>query len=355
MNLTDDEIRAALLHVASRAPDPAAVRVHLADLTRRHRQRRALLLAGGAVGAAVAIGGPAVVLSRRPPPSPPASPDLPDVRTWPNLPPVTPEPAPGPGNGRVPMRYRPTYLPDDFVEVFRIVSIGAETFQAREWHHNDPRLFELNAGAITLTLAADADLPIGDRSREITVNGAPGWLAPKDAEVQQVVWSIGDGLSLSVEARHIDDGWTVVQDVARSVEPDGMAGLDVPFTFGFLPPDFSGGRRVTVEPDGDQWVATHSVIRDRAAVLEARLGPHLVGDLGFSYDVVQMELRGRPGQVGLAPDGRGGGAFVGLESGLNLSVTVPGGSAPVTVDDLVQVTNAMTIGSAPYVGWIWHR
>lgn len=353
MNLTDDEIRAALLHVASRAPDPAAVRAHLADLTRRHRQRRALLLAGGAVGAAVAIGGPAVVLSRRPSARPSAAEDLPDVRTWPNLPPATPEPTPGPGNGRVPLLFRPTYLPDDFLEVFRIVTMGASTYQAREWHLD--RGPTVMPSAITLSVGADADISINDRSGEITVSGAPGWLAPKDAEVQQVVWSIGDGLNLCVEARHMDDGWTIVQDVARSVEPDRVAGLEVPLTFGFLPVEFTGGWRLTVEPDGDQWVATLSVIRDRAAVLEARLGAHLVGDLGFLYDVVPMELRGRPGQVALAPDGRGGGAIVGLESGLNLTVTVPGGSDPLTVDDLVRVTNAMTIGSAPYVGWIWHR
>jgi hypothetical protein len=253
----------------------------------------------------------------------------------------------------VPLRYRPTYVPDEFVEVFRIVSIGAETFQAREWHHDDPTLFEVNPGALTLTLAADADLPTSDRSRESTVNGAPGWLAPDDAEVQRVVWSIGDGLSLCVEARRVDDGWTVVQDVARSVELYGVAGLEVLMAFGHLPAGLPGDRRLTVEPDGDGWVATLALLRDRAAVLSARLGTHINEDLGYIYDPVQLELRGRPGRVGSPLTG--GGAFVALEPGLNLLVTVPSGSDPVTVDDLVRVTNAMTIGSAPYVGWIWHR
>jgi hypothetical protein len=328
--LTDDEIRAALHYVASRAPDPAGVRIHLAGLTRRHRQRRALLMAGGGVGVAVAIGVPAVILSGGGPPSVPSprydGPDLPDVRTWPNLPSPAPEPAPGPGNTRVPLRYRPTYLPDGFGEVFRIVSGGGGAFQAREWH--ELGVFT-NPAAISLSVAPDADLPISDRSQEITVNGASALLAPPDAEVQQVVWSIGDGLSLSVEARHLEDGWTVVQDVARSIGPDGVAGLEVPLSFGYLPPDLTREWRLIIEPDGDQWVASLDLIRDRSALLMARLGPHIVSS--------------------------GQGAFVTLASGLGLDVAVPGNSHLVAADDLVRVANGLTVGSPPYVEWIWQR
>jgi hypothetical protein len=249
--------------------------------------------------------------------------------------------------------YRPTYLPDDFLEVFRTVSIGAEAYQAREWHHQDPRLPEVNPGAITLAVAPDSGLHIDGRSREITVNGAPGWLTPLDAEVQQVVWSVEHGLSVSVEARHVDDGWAVVQDVARSVEPSTVSGLEVPMTFGYLPPDRTGERWVTVEPDGDQWVAYQSVLQNRAGVLEARLGAHVIGP--SSPDTRETQLRGRSGLVDVPTDGRGGSASVVLESGLTLVVSVPGGSDPITADDLVRVTNEMTIGPAPYVGWIWHR
>jgi len=192
MNLTDDEIRAALEHVASQAPDPARVRAHLSARTRRHRQRRVLLMAGGAVGAAVAIGGPAVVLSRRKPPPAPASPSLPDVRTWPNLPSPTPEPAPAPGTGRVPLRYRPAYLPEDFLEVFRIVSVDGHVFQAREWHHQDPRLPEVNPGAITLTLDLEGFMSIEGRSREITVNGQRSFTVTAGA------LTVSDPLTLNV-------------------------------------------------------------------------------------------------------------------------------------------------------------
>jgi hypothetical protein len=353
MNLTDDEIRAALEHVASQAPDPARVRAHLSARTRRHRQRRVLLMAGGAVGAAVAIGGPAVVLSRRKPPPAPASPSLPDVRTWPNLPSPTPEPAPAPGTGRVPLRYRPAYLPEDFLEVFRIVAVDGHVFQAREWHHQDPRLPEVNPGAITLTLDLEGFMSIEGRSREITVNGAPGWLTPPDAEVQQVVWPVWGGLSVSVEARHMDDGWTVVQEVARSVELDYLAGLEVPMAFGQFLPYLGREQRMTVEPDGDAWVATLSVLEDTAEVMSARLGAHVLAP--SSPDAHEMQLRGRSGIVDVARDGRGGSASVVLDSGLTLVVSVPGGSDPVTEAELVQATNEMTIGSAPYVGWLWQR
>src|SRR5689334_2376031 len=99
-NLTDDDIRAALQLVASRAPDPAKVRAHLAAVGHRHRQRRALLMAGGAIAAGVAIGVPAVILSRGERPSARSGDVLPDVPTWPNLPAPAPEPAPGPGSTR---------------------------------------------------------------------------------------------------------------------------------------------------------------------------------------------------------------------------------------------------------------
>jgi hypothetical protein len=352
-SLTDDQIRAALQHVASRAPDPARVLSHLADRRRRHRQRRALLMAGGAVGAAAAIVAPVVLLSRGRP-STPADDDgwvLPDVRTLPNLPSPAPEPAAGPGNTSVPLRYRPTYLPDDYVEVFRIVSVAGATYQAREWHQmqTDPTL---TPGAVTLILAPDADLPSSDRALEITVNGALGLLAPEDAEVAQVVWSIGGGLSLAVEARHMDDGLIVVQDVARSVEPDNVAGLEIPLAFGYLPPNLPVGQQATIQPDGDGWVLRVALMRDRDMVGAALLGAHV--SYGPGPSAVATQLRGRPGLVEL--DGHGNGtAFVSLESGLNLFVRVPNGVYPVTADDLVRVTNEMTIGSPPYVGWIWQR
>jgi hypothetical protein len=233
------------------------------------------------------------------------------------------------------------------------VSIGADTYQAREWHHQDPRLPEVNPGAITLTLDLEGFMSIDGRSREITVNGAPGWLTPPDAEVQQVVWPVWGGLSVSIEARHMDDGWTVVQEVARSVELEYLAGLEIAMAFGHFLPYLGGVQRLTVEPDGDQWVATLSALEDRAAVLTARLGAHVASP--FEPGSPQTELRGRPGYVRVDPVGGGGTAFVTLESGLNLEISVPGNSDPITADYLAMVTNKMTIGPAPYVGWLWHR
>jgi hypothetical protein len=61
------------------------------------------------------------------------------------------------------------------------------------------------------------------------------------------------------------------------------------------------------------------------------------------------------GQIVLAPGGTGGTAFVSLDSGPNLEVSVPGGAAWGSPDDLIRVVDEMTIGSAPYVGWIWQR
>jgi hypothetical protein len=156
-----------------------------------------------------------------------------------------------------------------------------------------------------------------------------------------------------VEARHVDDGWTVVQDVARSVEPNTVAGLEIPMAFGHVSPLLLGDQRLTVEPDGDQWVATLSVLVERAAVLTARLGAHVASP--FEPGSPQTELRGRPGYVRVQPGVGAGTAFVTLESGLNLEISDPGNSDPMTGADLVQATNIMRIGPAPYVGWMWHR
>jgi hypothetical protein len=248
------------------------------------------------------------------------------------------------------MRYRPTYLPDDFVEVFRIVSTDGPMFQTREWQQHVPRLPLVQPGAITLTVAAEARVEITNGSREITVNGVQGWLTPPDAEVQRVYWTNGVDLALSVEARHVDDGWTVVQDVARSVGLDDVAGLETPMAFGHFPPYLGGDQRLTIEPDGDRWVVTLAVLQDQTEVLWARLGPHVAA----SRDGHEAQLRGRTGLLALNPD-YGGAAYVSLDSGLNLLVEAPGGVGQMSEDDLALVVNEMTIGSVPYVGWIWQR
>jgi hypothetical protein len=123
--------------------------------------------------------------------------------------------------------------------------------------------------------------------------------------------------------------------------------------FGHFLPYLGGVQRLTVEPDGDKWLATLSVLEERAAVLTARLGAYVASP--FEPGSPQTELRGRPGYLSARPGIGGGTAFVALESGLNLEVTVPGNSDPTTPGELIQVTNMMTIGSAPYVGWLWHR
>ena len=163
----------------------------------------------------------------------------------------------------------------------------------------------------------------------------------------------GRALSLSVEARHVDDGWTVVQDVARSVEPDGTAGLDIRVHLR-LPADFSGGRRVTVEPDGDQWVR-HPLGDPRPGRgAGGPPGPHTRGGPGFFTTwfrwscAVDPDRSASPGRAGRRRLHR---PRVGVEAVGHRSWWLgPGdrrrrpGKGDQRDDDRV----------CPYVGWIWH-
>jgi hypothetical protein len=369
-NLSDDEIRAALHHVASRAPDPAVVRAYLAGHNRHHRERRTLLMAGGAIGVAAVIGGPAaVLLYRRRTGQPPllASgedvPVLPDGRTPPNLGAPAGEPAPGQGNTRFALKYRPTFMPDGYVEVYREVSVGpgAPARQTREWRASStaPAAKAGPApGQIRLVVAPEVNLPIGDWRRPITVNGVPAALSAKVGQIPQVIWSIGDGLNLAVEVTGVGDDSAVAQWVARSVIPDGVSSVEVPLAYGYLPPASAGEQRASLTSDGTGWTASLDVIRDGTQVAGASLGPTVAPPPGAS--VVAPGLRGRTGQIGLYPNDAGGWAYVDLGNGQKLSLSLNAGllanpPARVTGDDLVRALNEMAVGPAPFVGWLGQR
>ncbi len=354
--ITDDEIRAALDHVVSRAPDPASIRAGFASRARAHRQRRALLFAGGAMAASGAIGVPAVLGWLEPGPRAANGQSGPDVRTPPNLGPAAAEPISDAAVERVAMRYRPTWLPEGFVETSRTSSVAVDgsKYQVREWLRvEDARLSpdqRSDATArIRLVLAPVNRLAIGDWRPAVTINGDDGGLSDADDHVPQVIWRIEKGLRLAVYVNGVADGRAVAVRIARSVKPDGVSGVECPLRLNWLP-DFLteyAEQQIKLSAWGPTWRSTRSVlVGDGAAVLlSVEYGP----DIAAPPAGIPATVRGRSGLTRDYEGDAGGWAHVALD-GVDLLVT-----GAVNYDEIVQVTNKLDVGPRPYRGWIGQR
>ncbi|MFG2044229.1 hypothetical protein [Dactylosporangium sp. NPDC048998] len=358
--ITDKEIQAALERVASRAPDPSRVRAGLDARARVHRQRRALLVAGGAVATASVLGLPAAALwldtaGQDAAGAPDDVPVEPDVRTAPNLGAAMPEPAAAPGNLRIPLRYRPTWLPEGYVEASREASLrgGAPDYQVREWMRAEdaatmPDGNHDRAPFVRLMLVSASEWPIGDWRLPVTVNGVAGGLSPKEGQTPQVVWPVAEGLQLATMVQGVGDDSLVAQWVARSVEADSVTAVDSPLDFGWLPDSIQGSHRIAVSYPAETWTATLSVIRDRQQVAGAVLGPAVTAP---SADGSPASVRGRQGLVHSFDTG-GGWAYVELAQGMRLAVTV---MQPTSREELLRVIAELKIGTTPYLGWLGRR
>lgn len=387
--ITEDNIRAALDRVALRAPDPARVRARLAGRTQANAQRRALLVAGGAVAATAAVAGPAVLLYRQRysqlPFLAPNVPVLPDERTIPNLGPATAEPPAGPGNRRLVLPYRPTWLPDGYVEASRLVGLDGAAFpMQRAWMRPADLLRSPAAQdseprpCVRLMLVDERHWAIENWHIPIKVNGVDGGLAPHPGSNPQVLWPVGGGLNLAVSLWGLGDDFTVAQRLARSVEPDEVTAVEMPLEFGWLPDLLQGWQTASIESTASSWVARLSVGTGgwygAAGGITAELGPAVQPGPTGNASGGPATVRGREGLVYTYPFG-GGWVYVELDDGLRLQVhggTVDNPApSPATVDtthpqlapppigisrdELLQVVEELKIGTAPYVDWIGTR
>ena len=334
--ITDDEIRDALEHLAQHAPDPYRLRHQFAVRDRVRRERRALALVGGAVAAGVAVGAPLVLLRGRHSPTPPNS----------LVPSAGPSPSPSVMNDRVPMRYRPAWLPDGMAETSRSVGAhfaGESDTQVRAWRN------EATSQAVSLQVGG-ADSYDTTGLRRITVQGVSGWLdpGPPGRPSVAVIWPAEAGVLISVIVDGIAPGSTALPlQVANSVTTDGTSVLELPVAFGWLPDGLNriGARSMEAAQQG--WLA-------RSSADNGKLPPEIAGvsvDIGTAADV----LFWKPGMSTVPITVRGvtgtlvnqGILLVPLDGGLALRV-----AGEASVPDLVRLANSLRIGPVPDLSWL---
>jgi len=354
---TEADIRAALDRLATRAPDPGRVRAGLAGRARARRQRRLILAAGGTVAVAGTLG-PALLLGRHERTADP------DVRPAPNLGPVAPEPAPSGGNVRVPMLYRPTWLPDGYVEEDRVAAArgGVPDYQWRRWvRHMPPGTVTYWFSTIELMLFPTRWPLVFRGAAPAKIHGVDGRVVlSNDYRTTTVVWPVTGELSLAVIVEHAGvDHRDVALRVARSVAVDGVAGVESPLDFGWLPAGLPAWREVSLYPGGEGWWATLSVVDDGQLESSNRVDrmPIIIVQLTSAARMPsgrRATIRGRPGVVNSYGASGGGYAAVRLDGGLTLHAErVSDTSSPL--EDLLRVVEELRIGPPPYRGWFERR
>ncbi len=382
MTEAENALRWALDDIARLAPDPVRVRQRLNGRLRAHRQRRALIIAGTAAAGAAAVGVPATLwLTRRG--TNPVDGNMPTPAT---------EPA-HPGNLRVPMRLRPTWLPDDAVEFSRMAVVGA-AHQERVWA--SPAAidllvkgdFEKAAAQTVVSLQITRPVPYVAPSPpptpEVTDPASPPVSPPpfqplggpanstiggRSARIRTdpndeitVAWMIDDaGTVATVYVSDIADAATAIVRIARSMVPDGATACETSLRFGYLPPEGSGtDPEVTVDGWSGGWTQVLEVGQNvpgsgspGARVLLASSRDRLT-DLSVLDTLPVATVRGRAGRSG-AMSGYAE-AVVELDGGRWLQVLSYFGSTDAArVAHLARITESLTIGPDPYLNWIGHR
>ncbi|MBB5921925.1 hypothetical protein FHR81_002965 [Actinoalloteichus hoggarensis] len=290
---TENLIEAALERQAAAAPasEPVAARLPVLRLRRR---RRMTGLAAVAVVGALAVPTSVRAFSTS---AEPASPSGPIVES------TVAEP---PGPPSTPLRYTVTWLPDDFVEVFRSADVEGEYPQTRIWAPLDaierqaPN--ELTENVVVFT-AHDPDEIDWDTvaedlaaSTDPTVDGSPAMLFPRDID-HRLTWMPDDSTVLTVRVGNVlgSDTGELAYQVAESVRPDGESPVRGALEAGWLPPSMavahSGVMRV-----GDGWGAVLTVGPRDADV--AVSGPRLHAQVGEAPSRLPEHGPGTPVQVG---------------------------------------------------------
>jgi hypothetical protein len=368
----DDDISVALARIAAAAPDAGQVAATVQARRQAQRQRRTVLAvagAGAAATAAVGITGGSYLLTRA---SRRDSTDAMGTAAQ-SLPGSSgqAEFAPGQGNTRIPMKYRPGWLPEGYTEISRTVSVrGPEPGrQRRTWHRPftpkdlpnpfyDPGMSP--TGLIHLETAAA--LP-GDRSmyRETTVGGKRAWVALEPATLPQVIWDYGPDERLQVTILNdVPDKLAVAQRVAESVTTAQADACEIALEYGWLPEKLRSlplssetySPNLTNTP---AWGNNLSVLALGnpglflvKADLQNRRPPHTLPGKPAT-------LRGRPGL--LQTDRPQHFASVVLDNDHWVLVTIgepsdAGPEANLTPAEIVKIVNELRIGPDPDTKWL---
>ena len=356
--VTEEMIRTALERVAERAPDGTAVRAALAGNTRLHRQRRTLVLAGGAAAVTVAAGVPLL---------------------WPRGKNQThvprrepPQQAPNP---RVPLPWRPTWLPEGVVEVSRTAShLGDKATEWRRTWASDRAGTADPDGSLAVSLS----MALGDSQvisgSPVSINGRPGRINGHGSPDSWITWQVAPGQELTVyvpKVPGIGHNEAVGLRIARSVVADPAAVCEVSAEFGWLPPDHNE-RQHTFGLS----VSRGKPVSPQTRVEDIRIfgGPmvHLTTGVDESRpgSAEDVTVRGRAGWLSWHEHGESV-VYVALDDGRPLVLKVevgavhgelPAGVPPPdpgnrawTRAELLRVVDDIRLGPVPDLGWVGSR
>jgi hypothetical protein len=343
----DEEIRAAFARLADRAPQPGGVQARLHRAVRVQRQRRALLVAGGvAVGAGVVGGvftvGRDLLVRDEYGADVPTSGNLPDPVAWP----------PEAGNSVVPLRYRPTWLPDGFVEFERATTLETgpdQLRQRRAWYPEgtSPNV-PVDTPHIVLDLVPATYWEIADWRSPVRVNGALGGLG-SEASIPVLLWDSGDGLNLGLSVSGFPDNRATALKIARSVVADGVSTVEVALAFGWRPEVPGGVLEYETGPGG----SSISVVANQREVLNVTIDRQVSDD---AYETGPVPLRGGTGRWYTGGDAII--AWLTLPDGRLLQATAdraPADGVFVTEDDMRRMIDEVRIGPRAANHWIGAR
>lgn len=337
-----DAIRSAFAALADEAPPSDRIRASLAARARRHRQRRLVLRLAGAGTVAAATGAGATAVWRLA--QPPAS-SFPALHA-------------GPGGGwlRVPLRFRPTWLPRGYGEGERTVVVDGPQAPvlSRGWQPaaTDHKISLLIGWHPSL----DPDLPRGQPAT-VDVNGVPGRLVQTGEEGPgtYLTWQPPGQPQLLLSV-HTGDGADTRRDlalrVARSVRPDPEATWVGP-RFGWLPPDLATAPwRLSHGFQDTNWIQDVTVTGPGGRQLLISTGSSAAMRLANTFTTTPIRIRDWDGwQV---PETKQ--LFLTLPDGVEVAAQLDDGPPDEqTMPTLIRVIEAFDFGPWPDMTWLGGR
>ncbi|MET7417695.1 hypothetical protein [Dactylosporangium sp. NPDC005555] len=338
--IDSEAIRAAFGAIADEAQSPERIRAGLATRARHHRQRRLVLRVAGA-GVAVGAAGVGVWRLTREPET------------------GFPEVAGGPGGGwlKVPLRYRPAWLPGGYGQYQRsIVVVGDRApVVSLDWRRGTDASISLMIGWHDSLVRPEG------RTETVDVHGVAGRLVQTESSgnAAYVTWQPPGGPQLIVAVLDEDapgEQRATALRVARSVRPDQRETYVGP-RLGWLPDDLAGRPwRLSQGYQGQQWIQEISATGAGERQLHLLMGPDAHKDLADHTTVLPVQLDGLAGWY--APDSRH--LFLTLDDGVQVLLGLdavdgqteePGQVPP----ELTRIIEALDHGPWPDMTWVGSR